>query len=424
MSQEKQVPYDKCLDNSLALMNEGYLFIKNRMDKYHTDLFITRLLGQKVICMSGQQAARIFYDPQLFQRNGAAPKRVQKTLFGENAIQSMDDEAHIHRKRLFMSLVTAPEQKKLSDIVLELLKASVGKWKGSKDIILFDEANLVLCQAVCEWAGVPLNNSEIREKADLFSAMVDAFGAVGPRHWKGRTARKETEKWIQALIESVRAGKVTAAKDAALYAMAFHKELNGLPLDSHMAAVELINVLRPVVAISTYIVFAALALHEYPECRTKLLSEGDEYAEMFVQEVRRFYPFGPFLGARVRRDFNWNGCNFKMGTLVLLDIYGMNHDPKIWDNPNAFRPERFKGWNSNLFDFIPQGGGDPAISHRCPGERITVEIMKTSINFLANQITYDIPDQDFSYSLARIPALPKSGIIMSNIKVTNKHPPG
>jgi hypothetical protein len=34
----------------------------------------------------GQQAARIFDDPQLFKRNGAAPKRVKKPYFWRNAI--------------------------------------------------------------------------------------------------------------------------------------------------------------------------------------------------------------------------------------------------------------------------------------------------------------------------------------------------
>ena len=32
---------------------------------------------------------------------------------------------------------------------------------------------------------------------------------------------------------------------------------------------------------------------------------------MFVQEVRRYYPFTPFLGARVKKDFVWNKCEFK-----------------------------------------------------------------------------------------------------------------
>jgi hypothetical protein len=32
----------------------------------------------------------------------------------------------------------------------------------------------------------------------------------------------------------------------------------------------------------------------------------------------------------------------------------------LWENPNEFRPERFQGREENKFDFIPQGGGDPA----------------------------------------------------------------
>jgi fatty-acid peroxygenase len=38
MSMNKQVPHDKSLDNSLALMREGHLFIKNRVDRYKSQL--------------------------------------------------------------------------------------------------------------------------------------------------------------------------------------------------------------------------------------------------------------------------------------------------------------------------------------------------------------------------------------------------
>jgi len=34
MSTNKQVPQDEGLDNTLALLNEGYLFIKNRVNEY------------------------------------------------------------------------------------------------------------------------------------------------------------------------------------------------------------------------------------------------------------------------------------------------------------------------------------------------------------------------------------------------------
>lgn len=410
-----QVPHAKGLDNSLELMQDGYLFIKKRVDQYQCDLFEARLLGQKVICMSGEEAAKVFYDPERFQRNGALPKRVQKTLFGVNAIQTMDGEAHIHRKFLFMSLMTPPNQKRLAEFAMEQWQASIPKWEGAGKVVLFEEANDVLCRIACHWAGIPLKESEVKKRADDFSAMVDAFGAIGPRHWKGRRARAKAEKWMREVIEEVRSGKLKVKEDSALHAMAFHSDLNGNQLDTHMAAVELINVIRPIVAIATFITFSALALHEHPECKEKIRSGDENYLEMFVEEVRRYYPFAPFLGARVRKDFIWNQCEFKTGMLVLLDIYGTNHDSRIWENPNEFRPERFKEWKSSLFDFIPQGGGDPAEGHRCPGEGITVEIMKATLDFLVNKIQFQVPAQDLSYSLTKMPTLPKSGFIMSHI---------
>jgi fatty-acid peroxygenase len=263
---------------------------------------------------------------------------------------------------------------------------------------------------------VPLRESEVKERANDFSAMVDAFGAVGPRHWKGRFARAKTESWIKEIIESVRAGKLKPEEGSALHAMAFHRELLGNLLDTQMAAIELINVLRPIVAIATYIVYTALALHEHPRHKEKLMSENSGDLEMFVQEVRRYYPFTPMLGAKVRTNFIWKQCEFKEGMLVLLDVYGTNHDPRIWKDPCEFRPERFQERKENLFDFIPQGGGDADQGHRCPGEGITVEIMKASLDFLVNKIDYKVPEQDLTYSLAKIPTRPESGFIISHIR--------
>ncbi|HAZ36281.1 MAG TPA: cytochrome P450 [Clostridiaceae bacterium] len=410
------IPHDKGIDNTLSLSQDGYIFIKKRVDKYQSNLFETCLLGQKVICISGEEAAKIFYDEQHFKRNGAIPKWVQKTLFGINAIHTTDDEAHANRKLLFMSLMTPAHQKRLSELVMEGWQASISKWESAKEIILFNETRNILCRAACQFAGIPLSEFEVKDWAEDFSAMVDAFGAVGPRHFKGRKARNRVEEWISDVIKDVRDGKLKAEEDSALYAMAFHREIDGRQFDTQTAAVELINVIRPIIAVSFFITFTALALNEHPKCKEKLLSGDNNELDMFVQEVRRYYPFVPYLGARVRKDFIWNQCEFKKGMLVLLDVYGTNHDSQIWENPYEFKPERFKERKSNLYNFIPQGGGDAAKGHRCPGEDITVEIMKISLNFLVNNMEYEVPAQDLSYSLSKMPTLPKSGFIMSNIK--------
>ncbi|WP_368650047.1 cytochrome P450 [Bacillus inaquosorum] len=412
----EQIPHDKSLDNSLTLMQEGYLFIKNRTERYQSDLFQARLMGKTFICMTGAEAAKVFYDTERFQRQNAVPKRVQKTLFGVNAIQTMDGTAHIHRKMLFLSLMTPPHQKRLAELMTEEWEAAVTRWEKADQVVLFEEAKEILCRVACYWAGVPLKETEVKERADDFIDMVDAFGAVGPRHWKGRRARPRAEEWIERMIEDVRAGLQKTSAGTALHEMAFHTQEDGSQLDSRMAAIELINILRPIVAISYFLVFSALALHEHSKYKEWLRSGSSREREMFVQEVRRYYPFGPFVGALVKKDFEWNNCEFKKGTSVLLDVYGTNHDPRLWDHPEEFRPERFAEREENPFDLIPQGGGHAEKGHRCPGEGITIEVMKASLDFLVNQIEYDVPEQSLHYSLARMPSLPESGFVMSGIR--------
>lgn len=65
------IPRERVLDNTLTMLLEGYHYIPNRRRRFQSDIFQTRLLGQKVICMGGEEAAEIFYDQEKFTRKGA-----------------------------------------------------------------------------------------------------------------------------------------------------------------------------------------------------------------------------------------------------------------------------------------------------------------------------------------------------------------
>ncbi|HBG5343053.1 TPA: hypothetical protein KQG29_000384 [Clostridioides difficile] len=58
----------------------------------------------------------------------------------------MDGEAHIHIKRLFMSLMTPSHQNQLAKLTMEQLKDSIKIWENEEQIILFDELNEILCR--------------------------------------------------------------------------------------------------------------------------------------------------------------------------------------------------------------------------------------------------------------------------------------
>ena len=410
-----QIPQERTIDSILALAFDGYKFISQRCQRYGSNIFQTRLLFKKTICLRGEEAAKVFYDPEKFSRKKAAPKRVQKTLFGEGGVQGMDGDPHRHRKQMFMSLMSDENIQQLADILDRQWQAEAEKWQTMDKVVFFKQARGVFCRAVCSWAGVPLPESQVKRRTEDLGAMIDASGAVGLKHWRGRLSRQRTEKWIEGIIERVRNNQLEIPEDSAAYIIANQRDLKGELLDIHTAAVELLNILRPTVAIARYATFAALALHEHPQCRQKLHNSGEEYCEWFVQEVRRFYPFFPFAAAIVSHDFDWHGYHFTQGTRVLLDLYGTNHDPQLWEHPEVFDPERFRDWNGSRFNLIPQGGGDYYINHRCPGEWITIALMKVTLNFLTQSLKYDVPKQNLEISLSKMPTIPKSGFVISNI---------
>ncbi|CDO04562.1 Fatty-acid peroxygenase [Oceanobacillus picturae] len=418
MNSGNQIPTEKGMDHSVALLREGYRFVPNRLQRFRSDIFQTRMMGgQKALCISGKQAAELFYDNERFKRQGAAPKRIKESLFGVGGVQGMDGESHRHRKHLFMSLMTKESLKKIAAICRGKWQQSATEWETMDSIELFPEAEKIMCRTACEWVGVPLWAKDLSIRTKDLSDMIDAFGAAGPRHWKGRVGRNRAEKWIRDIVERVRNDELYVEETKPLYVVAWHRDLDGNLLDTQTAAVEILNLLRPIVAIARFVTFGALALYDFPQTREKLTHEDGQYVKWFVQEIRRYYPFAPFTGALTAIDFDWQGYHFKKDTLVILDIYGTNHSPELWTEPNRFKPERFKDWQGSPFDFIPQGGGDYDKGHRCAGEWLTIELMQTSLTFLTQDLTYEVPPQDLTYSMTRIPTHPKSNFIMENIRV-------
>jgi fatty-acid peroxygenase len=411
-----QIPSTKLPDSTLALAYGGYTFISKRCDNYHSDIFQTRLLGRPTICMRGEEAARIFYDTDRFKRSGVVPNNVLSTLFGFGGVQGLDGMAHSNRKQLFMALMSSENIDHLAELATEQWHYYAKRWEKQDEIILFEELHKLLCEAVCKWSGAPLEKSDINLRATDFAAMIDGAGGVGLRYLKGKVARQRTERWIGGLIEQVRSGELDPPQGSALQVMAAHRDLSDDLLDVHTTAVEVINILRPTIAISRYIIFAALAMHEYPEAKAALQSGDDDERNYFMQEVRRFYPFFPFAAAGIKKNFKWKGYSLRAGYDALLDLYGTNHDPQMWNEPETFNPERFRNWEGNAYNLIPQGGGDFYENHRCAGEWITEKLIETSIDFLLNEIEFDVPDQNLNIRLSRMPALPHSRFIITNVK--------
>ncbi|XP_047324991.1 cytochrome P450 CYP82D47-like [Impatiens glandulifera] len=101
------------------------------------------------------------------------------------------------------------------------------------------------------------------------------------------------------------------------------------------------------------------------------------YLQAVFKESLRLYPPAP-LGAprEVQRDCVVGGYHVAAGTRLLLNIWKLQRDPKIWSEPLEFRPERFMTTHSNIdvrgqnFELIPFGTGRRV----CPGINFSMQM--------------------------------------------------
>ncbi|CCG04457.1 cytochrome P450 [Blastococcus saxobsidens] len=400
------------LENGLKMLAKGYAWLPDERRRTGRRTVATRLGGMPAYGIVGPEAARFLYDEDHVRRSHAIPEPVRGTLFGKGAVHTLDGELHRVRKAMFVALLMREDGiASLVEQATAAWDAAAGEWARRPEIVLFDEAGRVIAGAVTRWAGVAVHDHEVPGLARDLLAMVDGFASGGVRHARARRARGRRERWLSQLVRDVRSGVTAVPEGSAVDVVARHRDAGGEQLDSHVAAVELLNIIRPTTAVAWFMAFSGHALIRWPQHRERLAGGDATFAEAWAHEIRRFYPFAPFTGGRAPHEVEFDGERIPENAMILLDLYGQNHDPELWGDPYAFRPERFLDRPIGEFELVPQGGGDPRTNHRCPGEQITVALLAALAGRLA-RLDYEAPEQDLTIALHRIPAKPASGVVL------------
>lgn len=89
-----------------------------------------------------------------------------------------------------------------------------------------------------------------------------------------------------------------------------------------------------------------------------------KYVDCCIDEALRKHPIIPFLFRAATQDYTIPNTNIKLdkGTNVFLPILGIQRDPRIYENPMEFKPERFLNssngnGNAKGIFYMPFGDG-------------------------------------------------------------------
>lgn len=104
--------------------------------------------------------------------------------------------------------------------------------------------------------------------------------------------------------------------------------------------------------------------------KDNLVDESDlpklEYLENVILETLRMFPPVPFLLPHMSsQDCQIGGFDIPRDTILLVNVWAIQRDPILWDEPSEFKPERFQMTNNNddHYKLLPFGVGRRA----CPG---------------------------------------------------------
>lgn len=408
-------------DRTIQFLTDGYLLPSNLrttagLEPESMCPVTTKLLGQDATIVRGSAGIDLFYDEDVMQREGAMPPVIGDALVGKGAVHNLDGEEHKVRKAQMAAMAYEDERvAEFAPLVAEEVERAVAGWEGAQGNV-FEDLSLAFGRAAFRWAGIDLPAENTDELVGRMITLLDNFGtATGtPRaFWQ----RRQLDNWAEALITDVREGRITARPDCVLEHMAQLTDASGERVDARTAGIELQNLTRPTVAVGFFASFAAVALAENPQWRTRINeSETGREAFAFAQEVRRFYPFVPMFPAKATKDTEFEGCPIHQGQRVILDFVGTLHSAEEWDNPASFDPERFMAYETQseaetIKPFIPQGGADVRTGHRCPGEKIAVTALSAAVEALARpEVRISAEAIDTNYSMTEILARPKSGV--------------
>ena len=116
------------------------------------------------------------------------------------------------------------------------------------------------------------------------------------------------------------------------------------------------------------------------------------YLKAVIKEVLRLHPPAPLLLPRESMDdCRLKGYEIPRRTRVIVNGWAIGRDPKVWEAPEEFRPERFMGnqidFKGNDFQFIPFGSG----RRICPGMNFAISTVELALANLIQCFDWELP---------------------------------
>jgi cytochrome P450 len=365
----------------------------------------------------------IFHAPPEVLWAGDGSNELHK-YFGSPGLAYLEEDEHLARRKLLNRSTHGEAMRQISASVDSVIERELASWPRDELIELFprflrlavevvrhvnfgtepDERLDELVEVVIEIMRTAERPVAAADDLYLSPRVLRVLAAIRPLGYRqilelcGRA-----DRLIYDVIEDRRRAGDAEGHDTLSVLLSATNE-DGSPLSTVEIRNEMMtNFIAGSSTTSASMAWAVERLSREPAVRERLVDEidageDDAYLTATVRELlRRKPPLPQVIPRLVVEPFELDGFRFAPGVRLLASAYLVHHDPSIYPDPYAFRPERFLENGPGAYTWIPFGGG----RRRCLGKGIAELEIKAALRgvFKQFEIRPDSPEPERERSL-------------------------
>jgi cytochrome P450 len=316
--------------------------------------------------------------------------RILEPVVGSKSLILLDEAEHLEQRKLMLPAFHGEKMERLSGLMADVAERELASWPRDQAAPLHPRFQGLTLEIILRTVFGLDPGTRLDELRDLLTAILDFSskpGSIIPQLQRGyfgrgpwvrfAEMRERADRLLYELIDERRNDGEDRDDILALLLSARHED------DSPMTDAELRDELMTMLVAGHETTASELAwaferLAREPAVLDRLVAEidaddGDEYLTATIQETLRRRPVLPNAEPRlVKQPIEIGGWEYPPGVCLIANAYLVHHDPDVYPEPYAFRPERFLDSPPGTFTWIPFGGG----RRRCIGASFATLEMK------------------------------------------------
>lgn len=359
-----------------------------RYQQQYGDVFILQMQEQQMYFIADADFAHevLVKQADKFQKDSdyTDTKRGLARFLGTGLLTS-NGEFWKRQRKLVAPALHARRIEAYAQTMTDYAVNRIAAWRDGDTLDIAREMNAVTMRIVAKTLFNTEVEADIHSVADAMAAIQDKFMASPldllptwipfPRELRARRANHDLDALVYRIISEWR----TESQDHGdLLSMLLLAETeDGQRMSDKQARDEIVTLfLAGHETTANTLNWTWLLLSQNPDVEAKLHAELDTvlggrvptladlkqlpYTEMVIKESLRLYPPAWGYSREALEDVRIGDVVIPKGSSAQIFTYGLHHNPKYWDNPEQFQPERFSTENESRFPryaYLPFGGG-------------------------------------------------------------------